>query len=251
MIEINLLPGARKKARSRGPSLNFSELFSDLSSRVRDPWMIGAVSGIAVGLIAIGVMWTYQSRKEKSLTEREQKAVQDSTRYASVIAERGSAEAQRDSVQRQIAVISTIDGTRLIWPHVLDEISRALPPYVWLRSITQTSAVSNDSPEVQAGVAPRPAKKDAPAKPAKTAGGLPVDENVLTVQIVGNTVDIQALTRFWKALEASPFLQNVTLVRSDQVLQSGKEATEFRLDMQYQKPDPSALRTVPFTVSVR
>ena len=54
-----------------------------------------------------------------------------------------------------------------------------------------------------------------------------------------------------KALEQSPFLQNVTLVRSDVVMQQGKEATEFRLDMKLEKPDPSALRTVPFTVSVR
>lgn len=246
MIEINLLPGARKKTRSRGPSFNIGDVFKDLQSRVRDPWMISAVAGVAVGLLAIGAMWTLQSRRESSLTEREQKAVQDSTRYASVIAERAKAEAQRDSVQRQIAVISAIDGTRLIWPHVMDEISRAMPPYVWLRSVAQTSAVSNESPEVQAGVskaAPRPG----PARSAAQQG----DENVLAMQIVGNTVDIQALTRFMKALEASPFLQNVTLVRSDVVMQQGKEATEFRLDMQYEKPDPSVLRTVPFTVSVR
>ena len=246
MIEINLLPGARKKTRSRGPSFNIPDVFKDLQSRVRDPWMISAVAGVALGLVAIGVMWTLQSRRESSLTEREQKAVQDSTRYASVIAERAKAEAQRDSVQRQIAVILAIDGTRLIWPHVMDEISRAMPPYVWLRSLAQTSAVSNESPEVQAGVskaAPRPG----PARPAAQQG----DENVLALQIVGNTVDIQALTRFMKALEASPFLQNVTLVRSDVVMQQGKEATEFRLDMQYEKPDPSVLRTVPFTVSVR
>jgi len=248
MIEINLLPGARKKSRSRGPSVNIGEMFKDLTARVRDPWLLGAVAGVVVGLLSIAGMWMYQSRRESSLTEREQKAVQDSTRYSSVIAERGKAEAQRDSVQRQIAVISTIDGTRLVWPHILDEISRALPPYVWLRSVTQTSAVSNDSPEVQAGVAkPAPKKAGAPAK-APAPGG---DENVLTLQIVGNTVDIQALTRFWKALEASPWLQNVTLVRSDVVMQQGKEATEFRLDMQYQKPDASVLRTVPFTVSVR
>lgn len=246
MIEINLLPGARKKTRSHGPSFNIGDVFSDLQSRVRDPWMISAVAGVVVGLVAIGVMWTWQSRRESSLTEREQKAVQDSTRYASVIAERAKAEAQRDSVQRQIAVIAAIDGTRLIWPHVLDEISRAMPPYVWLRSVTQTSAVSNESPEVQAGVS-KAAPKKGPARPAAQQS----DENVLTLQVVGNTVDIQALTRFMKALEASPFLQNVTLVRSDVVMQQGKEATEFRLDMQYEKPDPSVLRTVPFTVSVR
>lgn len=246
MIEINLLPGARKKTRSRGPSFNIGDVLKDLQSRVRDPWLISAVAGVVVGLVAIGAMWTLQSRRESSLTEREQKAVQDSTRYASVIAERAKAEAQRDSVQRQIAVISAIDGTRLIWPHVLDEISRAMPPYVWLRSVAQTSAVSNESPEVQAGVS-KSAPKKGPARPAAQQS----DENVLALQLVGNTVDIQALTRFMKALEASPFLQNVTLVRSDVVLQQGKETTEFRLDMQYEKPDPSVLRTVPFTVSVR
>jgi Tfp pilus assembly protein PilN len=246
MIEINLLPGARRKTRSTGPSFNFANLtesFRDLSSRVRDPWLLSAVAGITLGLVAIGVMWMYQSRRESSLTEREQKAVQDSTRYASVIAERAKAEAQRDSVKRQIAVITAIDGSRLVWPHILDEVSRALPPYVWLRSLTQTSAISAESPEVQAGV----------AAPAARKGGAPApsDENILTLQLVGNTVDIQALTRFMKALEASPFLQNVTLVRSDVVMQQGKEATEFRLDVQFEKPDSSALRTVPFTVSVR
>ena len=246
MIEINLLPGARKKSRSRGPSFNIPDVVRDIQSRVRDPWMISAVAGVLVGFAAVGLMWTLQSRRESSLTEREQKAVQDSTRYASVIAERAKAEAQRDSVQRQIAVISAIDGTRLIWPHVMDEISRAMPPYVWLRSVGQTSAVSNESPEVQAGVS-KAAPKQGPASPAAEQS----DENVLALQIVGNTVDIQALTRFMKALEASPFLQNVTLVRSDVVMQQGKEATEFRLDMQYEKPDPSVLRTVPFTVSVR
>ena len=245
MIEINLLPGSRKKSRRTGPSLDIAGVFRDLGSRVRDPWLISAVVGVGVGLAAIVLMWTLQGRKESNLTEREQKAVQDSTRYASVIAERGHAEAQRDSVKKQIAVITTIDGTRLVWPHVLDEISRAMPPYVWLRAVTQTSAVSNESPEVQAGVAPSTKKKD--ARPAAAAG----DDNVLALQVTGNTVDIQALTRFIRALEASPFLQNVQLVRSDVVMQQGKEATEFRLDMQYQKPDASALRTVPFTVSVR
>jgi Tfp pilus assembly protein PilN len=244
MIEINLLPGARKKTRRSGPSVNFGEVFKDLASRVSDPWMISAVVGVAVGVAAIGGMWTWQSRRESSLTEREQKAVQDSTRYASVIAERVKAEAQRDSVRRQIAVISAIDGTRLIWPHVLDEISRAMPPYVWLRTINQTSAISNDPPEVQAGVAKVAPKKGAKAPPIE-------EDNSLTLRIVGNTVDIQALTRFMTALEASPFLQNVTLLRSDVVMQQGKEATEFQLDLQVQKPDPSALRTVPFTVSVR
>lgn len=248
MIEINLLPGARKKARRTGPSVNFAEVFKDLGSRIRDPWLISAVVGVTVGVLAIGGMWTYQSRRESALTEREQKAVQDSTRYASVIAERNKAEAQRDSVRRQIAVISAIDGTRLIWPHIMDEISRALPPYVWLRSIVQTTLVSTDPPEVQAGVVKPKDKKPAPGA---AAGAAPTDDSELSLQVDGNTVDIQALTLFMKQLEASQFLKNVTLVRSDVVTIGGKDVTQFRLDIKYQKPDPSALRTVPFTVSVR
>ena len=79
--------------------------------------------------------------------------MQDSTRYAAVIAQRSAAEASRDSVVRQIDVIKAIDGTRFVWPHILDEVSRALPPYTWLVSIAQTSAVPSISPEVEAGVA--------------------------------------------------------------------------------------------------
>ena len=244
MIEINLLPGARKSSRSRGPSLNLGEVFRDFGARIRDPWMITAVAGVVIGLLGIGGMWTLQGRRETSLSEREQKSVQDSTRYSAVIAERALAEAQRDSVRRQIAVITTIDGTRLVWPHLLDEVSRALPPYVWLRAIAQTSAVSNESPEVQAGVSKAPPPKGGSPVP-------PAEEQVLTLQLTGNTVDLSALTHFMTALEASPYLQNVQLVRSDVVMQQGKEATEFRLDMQYQKPDASVLRTVPFTVSMR
>lgn len=248
MISVNLLPAARKKARSGGPSLkmgDFGSDFSDFSSRIRNPWVITAVAGVLLGVLAIAGMWVYQSRRAATLAEQERKAVQDSTRYASVLAERRQVEAQRDSVRRQIAVISAIDGTRLIWPHILDEISRVLPPYVWLRSLNQTSPISSEPPEVQAGIS-KPAPKK--AEPGATA---PAADSVLTFQLVGNTVDIQALTRFMKSLEASPFFKNVTLVRSDVLMQQGKEATEFRLDLQYEKPDPKILRTVPYTVSVR
>jgi len=64
-------------------------------------------------------------------------------------------------------------------------------------------------------------------------------------------VDIQALTRFMKLLEASPFIQNVTLVKSSIVIADGKEVTEFQLDASYQAPDPSAIKTVPVSLSVR
>ena len=69
--------------------------------------------------------------------------------------------------------------------------------------------------------------------------------------MVGNTVDIQALTRFMKDLEASPFVQNVQLVKTSIVQQDGKEVTEFQLDAEYQTPEPGVIRTVPVSLSVR
>jgi hypothetical protein len=73
----------------------------------------------------------------------------------------------------------------------------------------------------------------------------------LTFRIAGNTVDIQALTRFMKLLEASPFIQNVQLEKSDVALVDGKDVTEFSLSAEYQTPDSTAIRTIPLTLSVR
>jgi Tfp pilus assembly protein PilN len=71
----------------------------------------------------------------------------------------------------------------------------------------------------------------------------------LKFKIVGHTVDIQALTRFMKSLEASPFIQNVQLSRSDLVQAEGKEVTEFTLEAETQSPPAFAIKTVPLVVS--
>jgi hypothetical protein len=66
--------------------------------------------------------------------------------------------------------------------------------------------------------------------------------------VVGQTVDIQALTLFMKTLEASPFIQNVQLTRSDMVTADGKEVTEFQLEAESQVPPPYLIKSVPLTV---
>jgi Tfp pilus assembly protein PilN len=251
MIEINLLPGARKQKRSKSSNVDFGALFGNMSARFRDPYLIGAVASTVVAILIVGGMFWWQDRSVKQLTAREQVAVQDSTRYSAVIAQRRSAEAQRDSVVRQINIIKAIDGTRYIWPHILDEVSRALPPYTWLKTLQQTSAVSNLSPEVEAGVGEGNAKGKpkmvAEADSAANAAG------TLTFRIVGQTVDIQALTRFMKQLEASPWIEGVQLVRTDMILvqPANKEATEFTLDMKLQKPDAALIRRIPLSIAVR
>jgi hypothetical protein len=41
----------------------------------------------------------------------------------------------RDSILSQIRTIQQVDGDRYVWPHILDEVSRALPPFTWLVNV--------------------------------------------------------------------------------------------------------------------
>jgi Tfp pilus assembly protein PilN len=251
MIEINLLPGVRKQKRSRSPAFDLSAFSGGMASRIKDPFLIVAIASSVLALATVGGLSLYQSRRTKVLTEHGAKSTQDSTRYAAVIGQRRAAEAQRDSVVRQMNVIRAIDGSRYVWPHILDEVSRALTPYTWLKSLGQTSPVSSLSPEVEAGVGAGDVKNKTKAE-AK-ADSEAVAATQLSFRIVGQTVDIQALTRFITQLEASPWIENVVLVRTDNALaQPGnKEVIEFTLDMKQQKPDSSLIRKVPLTIAVR
>jgi Tfp pilus assembly protein PilN len=244
MIEINLLPGAGRKPRSRGAGVDFASVASGLVSKVKDPLLLGAIASVLVAGLVIGGLFWHQRAQNVALDETLQKAEQDSINYSGVIREQRKAQAQRDSVVSQVNLIKSFDDKRFVWPHIMDEVSRALPPYTWVTSLTQSNVTS---------VAPAPATPPPAAKGAK-AGPPAVDSSsVPRVQfrIIGNTVDIQALTRFMKVLEASPFIENVQLERSSIIIVEGKEITEFALTAAYQTPDPSSIRTVPVSLSVR
>jgi Tfp pilus assembly protein PilN len=244
MIEINLLPGSGKKARSRGPGINLGAALSGVFRNVTDPYLLAAVATVAASGVLIGFFFLKQSARNHYLTEREQKAQQDSIRYAAVLKEKRKAEAQRDSVLVQLNIIKQIDNDRFVWPHVMDEVSRALPPYTWLVSVTYTASAPAAPP---AGAPADAAKKKKEKTPADSAPPPPL----VKFRLVGNTVDMQALARFLRMLEQSPFIQNVQLVKSDQTPEQGKMVSRFEVDAEYQRPDSTAVRTVPITLSVR
>jgi Tfp pilus assembly protein PilN len=230
MIEINLLPGSRKKTRSsRSPSINIGALLGQLTARFRDPWLIVAIGGVAVGLLGAGGQFLYQARTAAVLEEQQRVAVQDSSRYAAVLAQRQAAESQRDSILRQIAVIRAIDGDRFVWPHILDELAKALPTYTWLSSVVQSTSMAPVTPEQAA------------------AGAAPA----VGVRVIAYTADIQAVTIYMKQLEASPFFGNIILGTTEVAVTDGKEVTQFQVTMTYTKPDSSVIRTVPLSIAVR
>jgi Tfp pilus assembly protein PilN len=255
MIEINLLPGTKKKSRRGGggggggvsmPKFDFAAWIESVKERVREPWLIGGVVFGALAIAAIGGLYVRQAAREATLEQALQKAVQDSTRFASVLREREMAEAKRDTVLRSLNLIRAIDDDRFVWPHVMDEVSRALPPYTWIVSLGFTGAGQGQQAVTTVAAAPA---TEAGKKRKLVQTAIPRD--TVRVRVVGNTVDIQALTRFMTQLEASPFLAQVQLAKSERAMDNGKEVTQFQLDMLYSRPDAAQVRRVPLAVSVR
>ena len=265
MIEINLLPGdGKKKRRATSTATKFEfnlkppAWLAGLTQGITDKYMLGAIgTAIASGLL-IALMFISQTARSAMLEARETQAVKDSAQYGALLTAKAKAEATRDSLYQQIAIIKSIDDSRYLWSHLMFEISNALPQYTWLTEVTQTSQPKSvavaDTVKKAAGAdsatgtpRQRALERDR-AKRARSDSLLAAAKDI-QFKLVGHTVDIQALTRFMKSLEASPFIQNVQLTRSDLVQAEGKEVTEFTLAAQTQAPPPFAIKTVPLIVS--
>lgn len=254
MIHINLLPGAKRRTSGSGGGFSPKELLGSLGDRVKDKYLIGAVAAVIVALALGAFMFMSQSKANGTLAERERTALQDSARFATVLRARVAAETERDAVLRQLAVIQSIDDTRFMWSHILEEISRVMPAYTWLASVAQTSSPpSAAAPDSEIVALQREATTPAgraTLEKARREKAVAIGARTTQFRIIGHTVDIQALTRFMRDLESSPFVQNVNLARSDLVTSDGKEVTEFQLDASSERPPPEEIRTLPLSVRV-
>lgn len=255
MIQVNLLPGSHARSGG-GSSFDIGSALSSATAGIKDKFLLSAVGTVTSVVLAVGLLYIGQGARERGLMEREARAVEDSTRYKVVLAAKEKAEATRDSLYQQVAIIRSIDDSRYLWPHLLEEISNALPQYTWLTTITQTSAppssVASDSAlkaiKLAEETGDKVKQREAIAKKARADSVLAAASRSTKFRVVGHTVDIQALTLFMKTLEASPFIQNVQLARSDLVLFEGKEVTEFQLEAESQKAPPFLLRTVAMSL---
>jgi Tfp pilus assembly protein PilN len=253
MIQINLLPGHESGAAApTGVRAAAAAVRARVAAVAADRYLLGGVGAAVAAAAAVAWLHTRQSAQAAEAGAREAAAVADSTRYAALLAARRSAVAERDSVRRQLAVIAEIDSTRYAWAHVMDEVSRSLPPYTWLTAVQQTSAPPTPDGTADT-LAVAPAAAGAAAARADSAGrdsAGPAPRAVLAFRVVGQTVDIQALTAFMRDLETSPFVQRVQLARSEPTQVDGREVTEFTLDAQYERPPRSLLRAERLAVAV-
>ncbi len=213
MIEVNLLPQAGKgrKGPRKRPGLTLPS-FQGLPG---DRWVVGAGGLVLVGLVAIGWLFFSVAGKAEEIQVQIESAQRDSARFADVIRRAETLQARRDTIAQRVAALQEIDGARFIWPHLMDEVGRALPQGTWLTRFNQLSPAPN-----------------------------------LSVRIEGNAISYFALTNFMETLEGSPFLTGVRLVASDQqiiqIAGAGQQRVyNFVLDANYQEPPPEAVNREP------
>ena len=211
--------------------------FKGLIAQVKDPWLLGAIAAwVVVGGGGALLFITDRARLASAETRLENVRT-EKRRYDIVIAQKRQSEHIRDSLVKEITVIRGIDGDRYIWPHVLDQLTKALPPYTWLT-----------------GVSPAAAGTTVGAPAAQPGGGPLVDSTgqpAVRIWITGSTVDIQAYTTFLRQLAASPWLTDVAPATSQTVIEADRPVTAFNVSLRFKVADSVYMRTVPLAQSLR
>jgi Tfp pilus assembly protein PilN len=218
VIEINLRPGAKRKRGGRGFQFALPNVKA-LAGLAKDPWLIACIVSWAVALGLVTPLFLRGRSQVAALAPRIVAAQREEQRYSALVTRKRQFEAIRDSLISEIDIIKGIDKDRYVWPHVLDAVTKALPPYTWL-----------DNLEARGG--------------ETDSGGVP------SFQITGKAVDPQAFTRFLRNLEESAFIEGVAPVSTGIVRDQGRDLTTFIILARYQIPDSTLLIWQPLAATV-
>jgi Tfp pilus assembly protein PilN len=218
MIEINLLPGAKRKRGAKGAGFKLPD-FRSLVGSVKEPWLIAAIVSWLL-VLGLGVpLYLKRAHAIRDLQPLLDRAVRDSTQLAGNIIRKHKLEQRRDSLLAEIQVIRDIDRDRYVWPHLLDAITKALPDYTWLDDVAARAGEGDST-------------------------------GAAAFSVSGKTASDQAVTRFMRNLEESPFVEGVQLVTTATVMEQGRAVTSFVINAHYQQPSPSVLTMEPLEASV-
>lgn len=131
MIRVNLLTAERAAVKKKGLAFNLA-----------GQKMTIAASMVLV-ITAFGIGWRYWSitNESKRLDDEIAAAQQETARLHSVIQQVQQFEQRRAQLQQRVALIEELRRGQTGPVHMLDQVSRALPPMLWLTELRQ---VGND-----------------------------------------------------------------------------------------------------------
>lgn len=210
MIEINLHPsGGQKKSRRKRRSASLPSS-ARLQSLREDPWNAALIAVLVIVPLIVLSLWLMQRSRDHSLQQQLDAATADSSRLAELRVLSDSLLDRREAVQKRIHLVEQLDGNRFVWPHLLDEIGRAVPDLAWLRAIKRESSLPN-----------------------------------VQVQLLGTAASPLVITQFVHNLEQSPYLTNVQIVSTQAQKIKGLTAQSFTLTVNYRSPPSDSVPTAP------
>jgi Tfp pilus assembly protein PilN len=217
-VQINLLPGERKKKAAGGPGFKLPD-FKAIFAQVKDPWLAAAAGiWIAVGAVAV-ITFLAQARELAQLEPEVTRLRTEKRRYDQRLAEMRRAQKLLDTLTTELGIIGDIDADRFTWAHILDQISKALPQYTWLTDLTGTTV------------------QDTSDSTGRTRS--------VNVDVNGRTVDVQAYSTFLRQLAASPWLAAVTPVNVTSAVEANRPVSAFSINMRFRHADSAYIRFVP------
>lgn len=211
MLEVNLHPD-RKRTRGGGFSLgDLGESLGGMVPSVDDPWSVALAVTAVVVLGGVGGMWYLQGNQIEELEDRARSMAEDSARLADLQGIVDSLESRRAEIRERLSRVEDLDQGRYVWPHLLNEMSDALPDAAWLTAIERTAT----SPDLR-----------------------------LSVQ--GVAASPVVITEYIRSLNDRQHVADVQMNGSQrQQLDDGGYGHSFQLTVTYRRPPPAAIRTEP------
>jgi Tfp pilus assembly protein PilN len=202
MIRINLLKPETKDIRETVAVSGISE------GGVKKGPSLGNLVFLLL-VIGLGLFYFFQKKafdRENTLLV---KARQEKSQLQYVEAKLEEQRKARESLDRKITLIETLNAQRDMAPRLMDELSRRLPEWVWLSEL-----IYDDK----------------------------------GIQIKGRALSNNLIADYISSLEASPQIMNVNLVSSTQRAAQGDQYLEFSLRAVLEKkpePVPPPAKTEP------
>lgn len=206
---------------------------------VKDPLLIGAVGAWVAAIVIVGLLWVADGRRTAAAEEELTRVQAEQRRFAALISQKRKAEALRDSLVAELDVIRGIDSERYIWPHIFEEVTRALPDYTWLVGLDP----------IGGGQGPAAAPAGTPPTPADSAAA--PGPQLVRFTVEGRTSDIQAYTRFLRQLATSPWITDIVAGPTTTAIEENRPVTAFSLTAAYRRADSAFVRTAPLLQTLR
>ena len=193
MIRINLLKPETKDIREQVATPGVTE------DKARKGPNIGNLIFLAL-VIGLGAFYFFQRKAFDRETALLTTARTEKTKLQYVEAKLEEQRKARESLDRKITLIESLNAQRDFAPRLMDELSRRLPEWVWLTEIVYDAK---------------------------------------GIQIKGRALSNNLIADYISNLEASPQVMNVNLVASTQKTAKGDQYLEFSLRaMVEKKPEP-------------